>query len=138
MICSETKLIVRYAETDKMGIVHHSNYLVWFEAGRTDFVKKLGMSYSDIESMGIMLPLIELNCKFYGSATYEDEITVITSIKDITYTRIYFNYEILKKGCPKPIVTGETVHVWTNTGLKPVNLKKYKPEIYNLLAGIKA
>jgi len=64
LFISETEIIVRYAETDRMGIVHHSNYPIWFEAARTDFIKNLGMSYSKIEERGFMLPLIGtyINC----------------------------------------------------------------------------
>jgi len=73
MLTSETRLVVRYAETDQMGIVHHSNYPVWFEAGRTDFIKGIGLPYSKIEEKGILLPLIELKCCYRGAARYEDE-----------------------------------------------------------------
>ncbi len=133
MLISETKFVVRYAETDQMGIVHHSNYPIWFEAGRTDFIKKLGVPYSSVENEGFMFPLIELNCKYLSSARYEDEITVITSIKKNTGTRAVFYYEVYKEGVKKPIATGETVHVWTNKELRPVNIKKCKPELFELM-----
>jgi len=133
MFTSETKLVVRYAETDRMGIVHHSNYPIWFEAGRTDFIKKLGMPYSRIEEMGVLLPLIELKCSFKSAARYEDEITVKTSVKELSYSRIVFYYEVYRNGGQTPITTGETMHAWTNADLKPVNIKKYMPEIYDLL-----
>jgi len=76
LFISETEIIVRYAETDRMGIVHHSNYPIWFEAARTDFIKNLGMSYSKIEERGFMLPLIELTCRYKGAARYEDRLIV--------------------------------------------------------------
>jgi acyl-CoA thioester hydrolase len=133
MIISETKLIVRYAETDQMGVVHHSNYPIWYEAGRTDFIKKMGMPYSFIESQGIMLPLIELNCNYIGSAKYEDEIIVKTNIKEASLTRITFYYEIFKNDDLNIINWGETKHVWTNKDLKPINIKKYAPEIVELI-----
>lgn len=135
MFVSETKLIVRYAETDQMGIVHHSNYPVWFEAGRTDFIKKLGMPYSAIEEEGFLLPLIRLECNYKGFAKYEDEVTVKTSIKKLTYTRVIFYYEVYKNNEEKPITTGETEHAWTNRNLKPLNLKKCSSHIYDLLSG---
>jgi acyl-CoA thioester hydrolase len=130
---SETNLIVRYAETDQMGIVHHSNYPVWFEAGRTDFIKSAGMSYSEIEGLGILLPLIELKCNYKGAAKYEDEIKIKTSIKEITFTKVTFYYEVFKNQQSKPITTGETIHVWTDKNLKPVNLKKAAFHVYQLL-----
>jgi acyl-CoA thioester hydrolase len=132
---SETHLVVRYAETDRMGIVHHSNYAIWFEAGRTDFIKKAGISYSKIEERGIMLPLIELKCNFKSPANYEDDIIIKTSIKEMSFTRIKFYYEAVRN-IDKPVIlsTGETMHVWTDKNLKPVNLKKYSPDLYELFS----
>lgn len=137
MFISEIKLIVRYAETDQMGIVHHSNYPIWFEAGRTDFIRKIGLPYSKIEEKGIFLPLIELKCRYLGSAGYEDEVLVKTSLKAISYSRVTFGYEAVKIGENKLITTGETIHVWTNKDMKPINIKKHMPELFDLLNGIK-
>jgi len=134
MLVTETKLTVRYAETDQMGIVHHSNYPVWFEAARTDFIRKVGISYSEIESKGLLLPVIELNCCYKGSARYEDNIVVKTHIDSMTGVRIVFSYEVFIEGNEKPITTGQTTHVWTTKDLKPVNLKKHMPELYELLS----
>ena len=133
MFATETRLIVRYAETDQMGIVHHSNYPIWFEAGRTDFIKKLGMPYSKIEESGFLLPLIEMRCIYKGAARYEDEITVKTYLKEISQTKVVFHYEVYKNREPEPITTGETVHVWTDRNLKPLSIKKKAPQIYQLL-----
>lgn len=133
MFISETKLTVRYAETDQMGIVHHSSYPIWFEAGRTDFIKKMGLPYSEIEKSGVLLPLIELKCLFKGFAKYEDEITVKTTIKGHTGIKTTFYYEVFKAGCREAITTGETIHAWVNKDFKPVNIKKFKPEINELI-----
>ena len=123
MFISETNLVVRYAETDQMGIVHHSNYPIWFEAGRTDFIRKMGLPYSEIEKMGVSLPLIELKCVFKGFSKYEDEIIVKTRIKGHNGLRLIFGYEVVKKGNDEPITEGETIHVWVDDKFKPVNLK---------------
>lgn len=133
MFTSQLKLTVRYAETDQMGVVHHSNYPVWFEAGRTEFIRQMGMPYSKIEGNGAMLPLLELKCTYRGFARYEDVVIVRTSIKEYTGTRLLFHYDVYRDGEDKAITEGETLHVWTNTDLKPVNLKKFKPEIYALI-----
>ncbi len=133
MFASMTQFVVRYAETDQMGIVHHSNYPIWFEAGRTDFIRQLGMPYSKIEANGILLPLIELKCEFKNAARYEDEITVKTSIKEITYVKVTFYYEVYKNGEPALIASGETVHAWTNKVLKPVNIKKHASDMFELM-----
>lgn len=136
MFTSETHFTVRYAETDQMGIVHHSNYPIWFEAGRTDFIKKAGLPYSKMEEMGFLLPLIELQCIYKGAARYEDEIIVKTSLKNMSNTRVTFYYEVYKNNEPNIITTGETLHVWTDKSLKPLNIKKQSPQIYQLICAV--
>jgi acyl-CoA thioester hydrolase len=133
MVISETPITVRYAETDQMGVVHHSNYAVWFEAGRTDFIKKMGMPYSVIEEKGAMLPLLELKCSFRSFARYEDNVVVRTRIKEYTGTRLLFYYEVVLTGEDRVLTEGETLHCWTNRELKPVNIKKFMPEVYELI-----
>jgi acyl-CoA thioester hydrolase len=128
----DTSLVVRYAETDAMGIVHHSIYAIWFEVGRTEMIKKMGMSYSEIERQGLMLPLIHLQCHFKAPAKYEDELLVKTFVKESTHTKILFGYQVIKKLDEKLLCEGETTHVWTDKTLKPVNIKKVCPEIYAL------
>ena len=78
----------RYAETDQMGVIHHSVYAVWYELARTDFIKKVGISYSKMEEMGILLPLSELTCKYHQATLYEDEITIETRILALTPSRL--------------------------------------------------
>lgn len=80
-----------------------------------------------------MLPLLELKCTFKGFARYEDEIIVKTYIKEHTGTRLIFHYEVCKVGYDKVLAEGETLHVWTNNNLKPVNIKKYRPDINELI-----
>lgn len=136
MNSSETKFIARYAETDQMGIVHHSNYAVWFEAGRTDFLKKAGISNSSIEARGVLLPLYEMNCQFKSPAKYEDEILVVTKLNSLSRVRLQFSYEVVNADNSKLLATGETMHAWTTRELKPVNAKKIIPDIYSNLSGI--
>lgn len=130
---SETQFIARYAETDQMGIVHHSNYPVWFEAGRTDFLKKAGMANSKIEELGILLPLTYMDCSFKTPARYEDEVVVKTKIRKMTCARIEFEYEIVKKDGGTVIATGSTSHAWTDKSLKPLNIEKRLPELSCML-----
>ncbi len=130
---TETRLTVRYAETDQMGIVHHANYAVWFEAGRTDFIRQAGYSYSDIERQGVWLPLYELRCRFLSPARYEDEVVVTTRLKSFSRVRLIFAYEVYRPADGKLLATGETHHAWTTPDLKPVNLQKAMPELYQLL-----
>ncbi len=132
----ETKTIfsVRYAETDQMGIVHHANYAVWFEMGRTDFLKNVGVAYSSIEAKGVLLPLYEMNCKFIAPAKYEDEIAVLTSINNLSRVRFSFSYQVLNANTKKLLASGETMHAWTDKDFKPINVEKKIPEIYSILS----
>jgi len=128
---SKTKFIVRYVETDQMGVVHHSVYPIWYEAARTDFIKKAGLPYSEMEKQGIMLPVLEVKCRYKSFARYEDEITVEAYIKELTGTRVIFGYQVYKNDDPKCINEGETMHVWAGRDLRPVNMKKYALDVYN-------
>ncbi len=127
---TETKLIVRYAETDKMGIVHHSNYPVWFEAGRTDFIKQTGISYSEMEAAGVLLPLYEITCRFKHPARYEDEIVVVTKLKSLSRVRLILSYDVFAAKNGELLATGETMHAFTDAALKPLNMERAAPEIY--------
>ncbi len=131
---SETKITVRYAETDQMGIVHHSVYPIWYEAARTEAVKKIGMTYSSLEKNGVMMPLVELNCKYNVPAEYENVLTITVEIAKLTPARIVFNYQVFKHGIEKPINTGSTIHAWVGKDLRPINLKKQYPEVFEKIS----
>lgn len=134
MYVSSTCFTARYAETDQMGIIHHSNYPIWFEAGRTDFLKKLGMSYRELEEKcGLLLPLAEMSCSFKKPAKYEDEIMVRTKIKKMSCVRIEFEYEVIECSHNELLAVGSTVHGWTNKNLIPVNIKKTMPKLHETL-----
>lgn len=127
---AETKIIVRYAETDKMGIAHHSVYPIWYEAARTESIKKIGISYSEMENLGIMTPLVELNCKYILPADYEDVLLVQVYITKVTPVRVVFEYKIYNEKDNSLINTGSTVHAFIGKNMKPLNLKKNFPDMY--------
>ena len=131
---TETKFTARYAETDQMGIVHHSNYTVWFEAGRTDFLRKAGTSNTSIEGNGVLLPLYGMNCQYKSPARYEDEIMVVTRLKKVSRVRLCFLYQVLNAANHKLLATGETMHAWTDKSLKPVDAEKAVPDAYSMLS----
>lgn len=130
---TKTKLTVRYAETDQMAIVHHSNYPVWYEAGRTDFIKAMGMSYSQIEAEGILFPLLELHCKYIQAAKYEDVVTIETTLTKLSMVKAEFSYKVYRESDGVLLNTGSTIHGMVTKELRPVNMKKAKPEIYAML-----
>lgn len=130
---SRTKIVVRYAETDQMGIVHHSNYPIWYEAGRTDFTKEMGMPYDEIEANGVMFPLLSLNCKYIKAAKYNDTVIVETSVTKLNMVKVEFSYKVFRESDGELLNTGSTVHGMVTKALEPLNMKKEKPEIYRLL-----
>jgi acyl-CoA thioester hydrolase len=89
---------VRYAETDRMGLVHHANYIIYFEMGRTELLRERGISYRDIEDSGHLLVVIEVNCKFKRPAYYDDLLTLRTTVERVTHVKIVHRYELFRDG----------------------------------------
>lgn len=123
----ETEVRVRYAETDKMGIVHHSNYLVWFEFGRSEFCRARGFSYKEMEEKHSALMVVaEIYCRYKSPAFYEDVLTVRTRVEEIRSRSLRFMYEIIRASDETLIAEGETLHLVTDENKKVRSL----PEIY--------
>ena len=116
MVCTSTKLRVRYQETDRMGIVYHSNYFIWFEIGRTELFKKMGISYHDLEKNGYFLVVTEVNCKYRAPATYDDEVEILTRLTELKNSALTFDYEVRKKEVL--ITNGSTRHVFVDANGK--------------------
>ena len=103
MYSFETKLRVRYGETDQMGFVHHGNYALFFEMGRLDWITKIGVSYKNMESEGILLPVVFLEANYLKSAYYDDELTIETFLLEKPTVRIKFGYNIYNES--KDLIT---------------------------------
>lgn len=131
---SKSIVRVRYAETDQMGIVHHSVYPIWYELARTDLSKLAGFPYSKMEEEGVLTPLVELNSKYIKPAFYDDELIVTATVSKLTPARVVFSYEVFKKDSDKPINTGYTIHALVNKDMKPINTKKLFPDIYEAMS----
>lgn len=130
---TKSKIRVRYSETDAMGIVHHSRYYPWFEVARDEFVKSVGLKYSEMERSGLSMPLIETYAKYIDCAKYDDELTVICRLTKLTFSRCVFSYEVIRDMDQKTLTRGETSHAFCNAELRPINLKKNFPQYYNKL-----
>ncbi|HEX7057947.1 MAG TPA: thioesterase family protein [Bacilli bacterium] len=152
-------LRARYQETDQMGVVHHANYLGWFETGRTEWLRSAGSSYHQLESLGLFLPLVDLSIKYRKPAHYDDLIAVYTSLTDFSAVRVQFDYEVrriadapagaaaLQSGqhaksgeggfgvAPEGelLSSGSSRHMWLNREWKPARLDKIAPEVFRLL-----
>ncbi len=113
---------VRYGETDQMGVVYHANYLVWCEVGRTDFIRARGMSYADIERVGIGLAVSEMSARFHSAARYDDLIRVRTTLAEFRSRRITFDYVIFNAESGLKLVTARTALVSIDPTGKPVSM----------------
>lgn len=119
---SISRVRVRYAETDKMGVVYYANYLVWFEVGRTDLLRDAGWSYREMETDGYALPVIEAHCAYRAPAKYDDDLEVRTTGAMLSPVRVEFSYEIVRPADNATLVTGTTVHATLDRDGRPCRL----------------
>jgi len=124
---TETRLRVRYAETDQMGVVYYSNYLVWMEVGRVELCKACGFNYRDMESEdGIYLAVAEANCRYRSPARFDDEVVVRTWIEQAATRMVTFAYEMRIAETGRQLATGYTRHIFVSRQMRPTHLpKKY-------------
>ena len=129
----QTRLRVRYAETDQMGVVYYANYLVWMEVGRVECVRALGIQYKDLEqSEGLFLSVVESNCRYLYPARYDQEISVETSVVKASSRMVEFGYKISSVEPERLLAEGFTRHLWLNRDWKPTSL----PEKYRAALGV--
>jgi acyl-CoA thioester hydrolase len=107
----ESRTRVRYKETDQMGIAHHSNYVVWFEVGRTDLCRETGFSYRDIEKRGSLLVVVEIGCRYRTPFFYDDEVVIRTSVREVASRSMTFHYELVDSA-GEIHATGFSKHLW--------------------------
>jgi acyl-CoA thioester hydrolase len=118
VIC-ESRLRVRYAETDQMGVVHHANHLIWFEVGRVELLRQLGFSYRDMEEQDqCFIAVVDARCRYKAPAHYDDEIIVRTQLKGVRESVVHFGYELLRAGDGTLLAEGETTHIVTDAEMK--------------------
>ena len=122
MVESTSSIRVRYAETDKMGVVYYANYLVWFEVARGDLLRTLGWSYRDMEQAGISLPVIEAHCEYRRPARYDDELDVRVEGHMLSPVRMEFTYQVVRPADKELAATGRTVHAAVDPRGRPCRL----------------
>jgi acyl-CoA thioester hydrolase len=124
---NETKIRVRYAETDQMGVVYHANYFIWFEVGRVEQLRQMGFTYKEMEREdGCFIAVVDARCRFRAPARYDDEITVRTHLKNVRESLIHFAYEAVRESDGTLLAEGETTHIVTDAKLN----KRPLPEKY--------
>ena len=119
---SISRVRVRYAETDQMGVVYYANYLVWFEVGRTDLLRESGWDYREMEKDGYALPVIEAHCTYREPARYDDVLDVRTTGMLLSPVRVQFTYEIVRASDAAMLATGTTIHATLDRAGRPCRL----------------
>jgi acyl-CoA thioester hydrolase len=116
---NETRLRVRYAETDQMGVVYHSNHFVWFEVGRVELLRQLGFSYRDMESKdGRFIAVAEAKCRYRAPVRYDEEVLVRTELLNVRDSMVHFGYELRRAADGTLLAEGETTHIVTDADMK--------------------
>jgi acyl-CoA thioester hydrolase len=127
---STSSLRVRYAETDKMGVVYYANYFVWFEVARADLLRSLGWTYRDMEHAGVSLPVIEAHCEYHRPARYDDELEVKAEGRLVSPVRMEFRYEVVRREDSIIAASGHTVHAAIDPRGRPCRLPERIREVF--------
>ena len=123
----EAQLRVRYAETDQMGVVYHSNYIIWFEVGRVEMLRQLGFTYRDMEKNDdTHIAVVDVHCRFKSPARYDDLITIRTRLTNVRESLLHFGYELVRAEDGTVLAEGESVHLVVDSEFRRIHLpKKY-------------
>ncbi|HYM79348.1 MAG TPA: thioesterase family protein [Candidatus Dormibacteraeota bacterium] len=122
-VWNETRLRVRYAETDQMGVVYHSNHLIWFEVGRVELMREMGFCYRDMEREdGLFIAVAQATCRYRAPVYYDEEVLVRTRLKNVRESVIVFSYELARATTGALLAEGETTHIVTDAKMKVVAL----------------
>jgi acyl-CoA thioester hydrolase len=133
---NETRLRVRYAETDQMGVVYHSNHFIWFEVGRVELLRQLGFSYREMESQdNRFIAVAEAKCRYRAPARYDEEVVVRTELKNVRDSVVHFSYELRRVGDGALLAEGETTHIVTDAELKVAALPEKYLKVFRAAVG---
>lgn len=122
MVTDKTEHRIRYADTDHFGVVYYARYLEWFEIGRTEILRKNGITYAELEKKGYFAPVVEVKINYKAPAKYDEIILLETEIAKIGSSSIRFNYKVFRKEDMKLLAEGYTVNVFINKAMKPVQV----------------
>lgn len=122
----------QYYETDQMGIIHHSNYIRWFEEARTNLLDQMGFGYDKMEQLGIIVPVLAVTCTYKSMVRYNDRVYIIPKIEEFNGIRLTISYRIYDKATGELRTSGESKHCFLNKDNRPCSLKKEQPKLYDL------
>lgn len=133
---NQTRIRVRYAETDQMGVVYHSNHFIWFEVGRVELLRQLGFSYKTMETEDdCFIAVVDARCRYKAPVHYDDEVVVRTYLKLVREKVIHFGYELVRADSGELLAEGETTHIVANAQMKPRRLPEKYMKIFRAAAG---
>jgi len=140
MTTAETRVRVRYAETDQMGVVYHANYLVWFEIGRVEYIRQMGLDYRAMENEeNAMIAVVEATARYKAPARYDDELIVRTTLAGVRGSIVRFRYAVVRADDELLLCEGETVHLVVDRDMKRRELpERYAKQFHSLLHGVGA
>lgn len=126
---------VPYKDTDQMGVVHHANYINWFEMARTEMMRHDGIAYKEMEQLGLLLPVLDIQVEYRSPAYYDDVVAIATKITSFSVARLQFSYEIRRtdtgnESTNKLLATGQSLHMWLTNEWRPARFHKIAPDIY--------
>lgn len=127
---------INYYETDQMCIVHHSNYIRYFEEARVDFMSQIGYSVAELEKQGVIIPVVDVYAKYHKSVRFGDEIKIDMKIIGFTGVRMEFEYKITFADSGELATTGHSSHCFLNEERKPISIKKTHPKIFELMKSL--
>lgn len=125
-----------YYETDQMGVIHHSNYIRWFEEARVDFLEKAGFSYKRMEDMGVMIPVLGASCEYKNAVRFSDTVIIVPKIQEFNGFKMTVSYRVIRKEDNLLMAVGETKHCFSNKEMRPIRTKKDYPEIFEVFNSV--
>jgi acyl-CoA thioester hydrolase len=135
-VVNESRIRVRYAETDQMGVVYHANHFIWFEVGRVELLRQLGFSYKDMECQDkCFIAVVDARCRYKSPARYDDEIVVKTWLKNIRESVIHFGYELLRVEDGSLLAEGETTHIVADAQMRKTALPEKYMKVFREATG---
>jgi len=128
---STTRLRVRYTEVDRMGVAHHRCHFVWFEIGRTEYLREAGLTYSEVEDSGTFLPVIEASCAYHAPARYDELVVVRTTLREVGAARATFAYRVEREADGRLLASGTTMHAAVDGQGRP---RRFPEDLRRILA----
>ncbi len=125
-----------YYETDKMAIVHHSNYIRWLEEARIDFLKQIGLPYDEMEKGGIMIPVLSVSCRYKYAVRFDETVCIKMKLEDFTGLKFKISYRVTDKDSGEIRVIAESEHFFVDNSFKPIRVKNVNPKIYDTFNSI--